>query len=36
MQPTSAAKLKKPGRKALSPNGLDREMTREDKHRHRH
>jgi hypothetical protein len=34
MQPNSTAK-KKPERKRLSPNGLDREMARENKRRHR-
>jgi len=35
MQPNSTKKPKKPGRKPLSPNGLDKEMARENKRRHR-
>lgn len=35
MQPNSTTRPRKPGRKALSPNGLDKEMTRENKCRHR-
>jgi len=34
MQPDSTTKLEKRGRKRLSPNGLDREMKRENKRRH--
>jgi len=35
MQPNSTTKPKRRGRKRLSPNGLDREMKRENQRRHR-